>query len=327
MSLELWLLSLISIITTLVIVTFILLIVMYLTTDPYPNLSRSSTEECFYDPDKCEYIKLKFGLTERPEKELSVIIPAYNEVERLPTMLTEALNYLHKREDSDKKFTFEIIIVNDGSKDHTLEIAHKYCKREGSDTLRVISLDRNRGKGAAVRMGMLSARGRILLFVDADGATQFSDIEKLEEALASSVANRWNGGMAVICGSRAHLEEQALAKRHPLRNLLMYGFKLFVWLVCVRGVRDTQCGFKLFSRPAARLLFHNLHVDRWAFDVDLLYLARHFDMNIVEIPVHWQEIPGSKLVPIFSWIQMAKDLLMIRLRYSLGAWKIDPVYT
>ncbi|CAH8526822.1 dolichyl-phosphate beta-glucosyltransferase, variant 3 [Schistosoma haematobium] len=174
---------------------------------------------------------------------------------------------------------------------------------------------------------MLSARGRILLFVDADGATQFSDIEKLEEALASSVANRWNGGMAVICGSRAHLEEQALAKRHPLRNLLMYGFKLFVWLVCVRGVRDTQCGFKLFSRPAARLLFHNLHVDRWAFDVDLLYLARHFDMNIVEIPVHWQEIPGSKLVPIFSWIQMAKDLLMIRLRYSLGAWKIDPVYT
>ncbi|VDP47023.1 unnamed protein product [Schistosoma margrebowiei] len=271
---------------------FQLLIVMYLTTDPYPNLSRSSTEECFYDPDKSEYIKLKFGLTERPEKELSVIIPAYNE-------------------DSNKKFTFEIIIVNDGSKDHTLEVKHY--------TLRVISLDRNRGKGAAVRIGMLSARGRILLFVDADGATQFSDIEKLEEAL--------NGGMAVICGSRAHLEEQALAKRHPLRNLLMYGFKLFVWLVCVRGVRDTQCGFKLFSRPAARLLFHNLHVDRWAFDVDLLYLARHFDMNIVEIPVHWQEIPGSKLVPIFSWIQMAKDLLMIRLRYSLGAWKIDPVYT
>ncbi|KAH8861510.1 Dolichyl-phosphate beta-glucosyltransferase [Schistosoma japonicum] len=258
----------------------------------------------------------------------------------VPYMLADTLEYLHKRNSSNKKFTFEIIIVNDGSKDHTLETAHKYCKLEGSDTVRVISLDRNRGKGAAVRIcftflssfwilfpsvGMLSARGRILLFADADGATQFSDIEKLEEALASSVANRWNGGMAVMCGSRAHLEEQAIAKRHPLRNLLMYGFKLFVWLVCVRGIRDTQCGFKLFSRPAARLLFHNLHVERWAFDVDLLYLARHFDMNIVEIPVHWQEIPGSKLVPIFSWIQMAKDLLMIRLRYSLGAWKIETV--
>nr|AAP05894.1 similar to GenBank Accession Number AF183413 dolichyl-phosphate beta-glucosyltransferase in Homo sapiens [Schistosoma japonicum] len=153
MSLELWLLSFISIITTLVIVTFILLIVMYLTTDPYPDLSRSSVEECFYDPEKCEYTKLQFGLTERPDKELSVIIPAYNEAERLPYMLADTLEYLHKRNSSNKKFTFEIIIVNDGSKDHTLETAHKYCKLEGSDTVRVISLDRNRGKGAAVRIG------------------------------------------------------------------------------------------------------------------------------------------------------------------------------
>ncbi|CAH8530210.1 unnamed protein product [Heterobilharzia americana] len=298
MTLELWVLSLISVITTIVI----LLIVMYLTTDPYPDLSRTSEEESFYDPETSQCIKLPFGLKERPDKELSVIIPAYNEVDRLPQMLTETLDYLDKRKESNKKFTFEIIIVNDGSKDHTLE-------------------------GAAVRIGMLSARGRILLFADADGATQFSDIEKLEEALSSSIANRWNGGMAVICGSRAHLEQQVIAKRNPLRNLLMYGFKLFVWFVCIRGIRDTQCGFKLFSRPAARLLFHNLHVERWAFDVDLLYLAKHFDMNIVEIPVHWKEIPGSKLVPIFSWIQMAKDLLMIRLRYSLGAWKIEPIYT
>ncbi|CAH8843124.1 unnamed protein product [Trichobilharzia szidati] len=327
MTLELWVLSIMSIVTTIVIITFILLIVMYLTTDPYPNLTRTSEEEYFFDPESSECFKLPYGLTERPEKELSVIIPAYNEVERLPTMLAETLDYLNKRKNLNKAFTFEVIIVNDGSKDHTREIAQKYSKMEGSDTVRVISLSRNRGKGAAVRIGMLSARGRILLFADADGATQFSDIEKLEEALSSSIANRWNGGMAVICGSRAHLEEQAIAKRHPLRNLLMYGFKLFVWLVCVRGVRDTQCGFKLFSRPAARVLFHNLHVERWAFDVDLLYLAKHFEMNIVEIPVHWKEIPGSKLVPIFSWIQMAKDLLMIRLRYSLGAWKIEPVYT
>ncbi|VDP95397.1 unnamed protein product [Echinostoma caproni] len=101
--------------------------------------------------------------------------------------------------------------------------------------------------------------------------------------------------MSVICGSRAHLEREALAKRHPLRNLLMYGFKFCVWSLCVRGVRDTQCGFKLFSRSAARVLFHNLHVERWAFDVDLLYLARHFDMPIVEVPVRWQEIGGTFL--------------------------------
>lgn len=111
-----------------------------------------------------------------------------------------------------------------------------------------------------------------------------------------------NGSMSVICGSRAHLERDVLVKRHPLRNLLMYGFKMCVWLLCVRGVRDTQCGFKLFSRSAARVLFHNLHVERWAFDVDLLYLARYFDMQIVEVPVCWHEIGGQFFAsPELNW--------------------------
>lgn len=152
--------------------------------------------------------------------------------------------------------------------------------------------------------------------------------------------------MAIICGSRAHLQEETTAKRNPLRNLLMHGFHFAVWLLCVRGVKDTQCGFKLFSRRAARLLFMNQHVERWAFDVDLLYLARHLSVEICEVPVNWTEIEGmnrgfwevyseslqkspyfftlgSKIVPIFSWLQMAKDLVLIRLRYALGAWKIE----
>lgn len=152
--------------------------------------------------------------------------------------------------------------------------------------------------------------------------------------------------MAVICGSRAHLQTEAAAKRNPLRNLLMHGFHFAVWLLCVRGVKDTQCGFKLFSRKAARMLFLNQHVERWAFDVDILYLARHLSVEICEVPVTWHEVDGkkigpkkvntyhednlklhlfvgSKIVPIFSWMQMAKDLLLIRLRYTLGAWKIE----
>ncbi|THD23907.1 Dolichyl-phosphate beta-D-mannosyltransferase [Fasciola hepatica] len=326
MALELWLLSVVSVITTVVIVTFILLIFIYLTTDPYPNKQREPVEECYLDPHTSEYIKLPFGLTERPEKQLSIIIPAYNEAERLPKMLNEAVEYLEQRKKNNSKFTYEIIVVDDGSVDHTSETAIKYSAKYGPDCVRVIKLVRNRGKGAAVRFGMLSARGRSLLFADADGATKFSDVEKLEDALSVTIAEHWNGSMSVICGSRAHLEREALVKRHPFRNLLMYGFKMCVWLLCVRGVRDTQCGFKLFSRSAARVLFHNLHVERWAFDVDLLYLAKHFDMQIVEVPVCWQEIGGSKLVPIFSWMQMAKDLLLIRLRYSLGAWKIEPVH-
>lgn len=99
--------------------------------------------------------------------------------------------------------------------------------------------------------------------------------------------------MAVICGSRAHLDQEVVAKRHFFRNLLMYGFKFCVWFFCVGGIKDTQCGFKLFSRQAARKLFHNLHVERWAFDVDLLFLAHHFDMVITEVPVHWKEISGE----------------------------------
>lgn len=112
--------------------------------------------------------------------------------------------------------------------------------------------------------------------------------------------------MSVICGSRAHLEKEVLVKRHPLRNLLMYSFKLFVWLFGVRGVRDTQCGFKLFSRPAARVLFHNLHINRWAFDVDLLYLARHFEMEIVEVPVRWQEISGKSPRPTSAYVPLRR---------------------
>ncbi|KAM7539617.1 hypothetical protein Aperf_G00000033733 [Anoplocephala perfoliata] len=238
-------------------------------------------------------------------------------------MLEEALDYLTSRVSSQPKFNFEIIIVDDGSNDNTYQVAISYSEKYTSDVVRVLKLARNRGKGAAVRFGMLSARGKFLIFADADGATRFQDIEKLEEQMALMIATKWDGRMAVICGSRAHLQEEAVAKRSLFRNMLMHGFHFAVWLLCVRGVKDTQCGFKLFSRRAARLLFMNQHVERWAFDVDLLYLARHLSVEICEVPVTWQEIDGSKVVPIFSWLQMARDLLLIRLRYTLGAWKIE----
>ncbi|VDK31815.1 unnamed protein product [Taenia asiatica] len=317
MGVELWLLLLVSFATVAVMIAFFVLIFLYLSTNPYPDIERELTERVFYDPRKSEYEKFPFGLTHRPEVELSVIVPAYNEAQRLPIMMEEALSYLTSRTVSQPKFSFEIIIVDDGS------VAISYSEKYTSNVVRVLKLARNRGKGAAVRTGMLSARGKFLLFADADGATRFRDIEKLEKQMAFMIASKWDGRMAVICGSRAHLQAEATAKRNPLRNLLMYGFHFAVWLLCVRGVRDTQCGFKLFSRRVARLLFMNQHVERWAFDVDLLYLARHLSVEICEVPVTWHEVDGSKITPIFSWVQMAKDLLLIRLRYGLGAWKIE----
>ncbi|EUB63767.1 Dolichyl-phosphate beta-glucosyltransferase [Echinococcus granulosus] len=323
MGVELWLLLLVSFATVTVMIAFFVLIFLYLSTNPYPDIDRELTERVFYDPMNSEYVRFPFGLTHRPEVELSVIVPAYNEAQRLPTMMEEALAYLTSRMASQPKFTFEIIVVDDGSVDSTYQVAISYSSKYTSNVVRVLKLTRNRGKGAAVRIGMLSARGKFLLFADADGATRFRDIEKLEKQMAFMIASKWDGRMAVICGSRAHLQAEATAKRNPLRNLLMYGFHFAVWLLCVRGLRDTQCGFKLFSRRAARLLFMNQHVERWAFDVDLLYLARHLSVEICEVPVTWHEVNGSKIIPLFSWMQMAKDLLLIRLRYGLGAWKIE----
>ncbi|KAM3869246.1 dolichyl-phosphate beta-glucosyltransferase-like [Diretmus argenteus] len=233
-------------------------------------------------------------------RELSVVIPAYNEELRMPVMLEEAMEYLENRQKLRPSFTYEVIVVDDGSKDKTTE---------------------NRGKGGAVRMGTLSSRGKVVLMADADGATKFADIEKVEAGLHDLDPKPEN--MAISCGSRAHLEEESVAQRSLFRTFLMYGFHFLVWFFCVRGLKDTQCGFKLFTREAALKTFSSLHVERWAFDVELLYIAQCFKIPIAEVAVNWTEIEGSKLVPVWSWLQMGRDLVFIRLRYITGAWRLE----
>uniref|UniRef100_A0A3B3C1M1 Dolichyl-phosphate beta-glucosyltransferase n=1 Tax=Oryzias melastigma TaxID=30732 RepID=A0A3B3C1M1_ORYME len=253
-------------------------------------------------------------------RELSVVIPAYNEELRMPVMLDEAMEYLESRQKKNSSFTYEVIVVDDGSKDKTTEIALEYTKKYSADKVRVLTLVKNRGKGGAVLMGTLSSRGRLILMADADGATKFSDIEKVEAGLKDV-----NSGpnMAIACGSRAHLEKDSVAQRSLFRTFLMYGFHFLVWFFCVRGIRDTQCGFKLFTREAALRTFSSLHIERWAFDVELLYIAQCFKIPIAEVAVNWTEIEGSKLVPFWSWLQMGRDLIFIRLRYLTGAWKLQ----
>jgi len=165
---------------------------------------------------------------------------------------------------------------------------------------------------------MMVARGHYLLMVDADGATKFSDLEKVELKLKEVEKN----GLGIGLGSRAHLEENAIRVRKWYRNILMWGFHFLVSFLCVKGVKDTQCGFKLFTRKSAVQLFPNLHVERWAFDVELVYVANYQKIPMVEVAVNWQEIPGSKLTPLAASIQMGKDLLRIRLSYMLGIWSM-----
>ncbi|XP_067626255.1 dolichyl-phosphate beta-glucosyltransferase [Eurosta solidaginis] len=298
------------------------LIVLYVVqkaiTKPFPVIKRRKEEQHFLDPIAIKNVDFP-TIENAPSVDLSVIVPAYNEEQRLPSMMEECLNFLEEKS-KDASFTYEVIVVSDGSSDGTVSLALKYSKRFTANKLRVLELIDNRGKGGAVRLGMLSARGRYLLFADADGATKFSDYAKLEQSIRS-VATDWQSD-AIVVGSRAHLEKEAIATRSFFRTFLMHGFHFLVWLFAVRSIRDTQCGFKLLTRSAAHKLFKNLHVERWAFDVELLYMAERLKIPISEVSVNWKEIEGSKLTPVWSWLQMGVDLFLIWFRYTIGAWQL-----
>ena len=235
---------------------------------------------------------------------LTVVIPAYNERERLPAMLRSATEYLVARVRSSRSFSVEVLVVDDGSRDGTAEVAAtlgaELLERalfDGDErtrcAVRVARLSRNRGKGGAVREGALRAAGRWVLVVDADGATLFSDLARLERAAGARCQDSEESTQpcVVAVGSRAHLVGTvAVARRSPLRNALMRGFHLLVRTIGgVHGVRDTQCGFKLLSRAAARHALGSLHLERWAFDVELLFvpILLHRSLGGVEPP------PGS----------------------------------
>ncbi|XP_059935878.1 dolichyl-phosphate beta-glucosyltransferase isoform X3 [Mesoplodon densirostris] len=262
--------------------------VAFITATEMPHLHRHEDEKFFLNA-RVQREALP-SIRDSPTKQLSVVVPSYNEEKRLPVMMDEALGYLEERQKQDPTFTYEVIVVDDGSKDETSK-------------------------------GVFSSRGEKILMADADGATKFPDIEKLEKGLND--LQPWPDQMAIACGSRAHLEKESIAQRSYFRTLLMYGFHFLVWFLCVKGIRDTQCGFKLLTREAASRTFSSLHIERWAFDVELLYIAQFFKIPIAEIAVNWTEIEGSKLVPFWSWLQMGKDLLFIRLRYLTGAWRLE----
>jgi dolichyl-phosphate beta-glucosyltransferase len=245
---------------------------------------------------------------------LSVVVPAYNEDVRLPKMLDEAIYHLDSKSRRDPSFSYEIIVVDDGSRDSTCKVVLSYSKIYGTNKIRLLRLHQNHGKGGAVRKGCMKSRGEMILMADADGATQFSDVDRLLTQIR--VLNDYG----VCIGSRHHMQADAVAKRSHLRNFLMYGFNFYVSTLCVPGIKDTQCGFKLFTRKAARALFPVQHIERWAFDVELLHLCSRLSIPVTEVPVTWTEMSGSK-VNLFEDIpQMARDILIIRLCYTCRIW-------
>ncbi|GFZ50105.1 Asparagine-linked glycosylation protein 5 [Saitozyma sp. JCM 24511] len=288
-------------------------------------------------------------LTDPHSLGLSIVVPAYNEVERLQLMLDEAMEYLldppspspasEGGQPASQGIRWarkvleegsEVLLVDDGSSDGTAEKARELAemwedrveKAGRKVEIRVVRLVKNRGKGGAVQHGVCHSRGRLILFADADGASRFADLDLLLESMDRTVDNE---GQGMVVGSRAHLvSSEAVVKRSKLRNLLMHGFHLFLRTLGVGGIRDTQCGFKLFTRPTALLLFPPLHLPRWSFDVELLLLASLISpaIPVSEIPIAWHEVNGSKIRLGWDSIGMARDLLVLRGNLALGRWKV-----
>lgn len=228
--------------------------------------------------------------------DLSIVIPSFNEELRLPATLERIAGYL-----STLGGETEILVVDDGSKDRTAAVAESF--RRTLPTLRVISNGVNRGKGFSVRRGMLEARGRVVLFTDADLSAPIDEAPKLIEALQN---------YDVAIGSRAL--DRGLITVHETR------FREFAGIVFNRIVRvilrlpfvDTQCGFKAFRRERCQILFEQQRIERFGFDPELLYLARHHGLRTVEIPVRWGHSPATKVNMLRDSIQMFVDVFTIR---------------
>lgn len=232
---------------------------------------------------------------------LAVIVPAFNEESRLRTSLEHIVSYLRGR-----GLTFEVIVVDDGSTDRTFDVALSCSFQCGeSECLRVLRNRENRGKGYSVRRGMLEATAEFGLLTDADLSTPIEDLARLESKLA-------NGTADLAFGSR-DLPDSDIRRRQPwYRENAGKTFNRVVRLLTSLSYRDTQCGFKLFRLDACREIFRKQSIEQFAFDVEVLFIARKWGLRSVEVPVSWSHAEGSKVHLGRDAFRTALDLLTIR---------------
>jgi dolichyl-phosphate beta-glucosyltransferase len=367
----------------------------YLTTTP-DGTAATRQLPCWFDRWRAEGLHLEsyptipagfpvpnLGDIEPAEVAVSVVVPAYNEAERITPALEEMVEYLDERfgrpvatapskglktlapsgtttpqsrpttphrlvfknravasSSAPAPSGYEIIIVNDSSKDRTVEVALEFARKHGlHDVLRVVTLEKNRGKGGGVTHGLRHVRGEYAVFADADGASRFSDLGKLIEG-CEDVVDGSNRGVAI--GSRAHLVgSEAVVKRSAIRNFLMRSFHFVLMILtppATSRIRDTQCGFKLFSRAALPHIVPYMHSEGWIFDIEMLMLAESapatpvlasdgsvigtsYGIKVAEVPIAWQEVDGSKMNLVKDSIKMAVGLAVLRASWMLGVYR------
>ncbi|OGD85429.1 hypothetical protein A2164_00020 [Candidatus Curtissbacteria bacterium RBG_13_35_7] len=218
---------------------------------------------------------------------LSVVVPCYNEESRFHKGLLHYLSYLKKQ-----KYLWELIIVNDGSKDKTLKLMQSIKKN--NENIRTITYKQNHGKGYAISMGIKIAKGDVILFSDIDHSVPIETIE--------SFYQYFQKGYQVVIGSRRVKGANILVHQHPLREFLGRGFTLLVRLLVDWKIKDSTCGFKAFDKNAAPEIFNKITIYDWAFDAEILYLCKKFSIKIAQAPVVWSDVRGTK-------VSLAKDIL------------------
>src|SRR3989338_7244163 len=212
---------------------------------------------------------------------LSVVIPAYNEEKRIGATLLDVDKHL-----SGKNYKYEILVISDGSTDKTVDVVKKYKQLIGN--LEVVDNLENKGKGAAVRQGMLMARGKYRVFMDADNSTSVEHFDKMEKL--------FEGGFGVVIGTRdsRDLKEAKQRVKQPFaRRFLGDVSNILIQLLAVRGIWDTQCGFKGFTREVVERVFPILRINRWGFDIEILAAAHRMGYKIGMVPVDWKNDPRS----------------------------------
>lgn len=249
------------------------------------------------------------GIAENFEHELSIIIPAYNEENRIKNTLLIINDYI-----LEKNLNAEIIVVDDGSGDKTVEVVRHYMEK--IKNLKIILLEKNSGKGYAVKKGIDESRGKYILFTDADNSTPIEEFEKLFTELKKT-----NSEIAI--GSRYLSDSKVKIAQPKYRILIGRMGNILIRIFLIDGIKDTQCGFKLFTHAAAREIFSLQKVRRFGFDMEALVIAASLGHKIIEVPVSWFNSSESRVRPIKDAFITLKDLVYIKLNVLSGRYRIE----